>query len=442
MNRTTIIVLIIVTCIILAALSGYIGYKIIMKQQKVTTSVTAEQIQAHKPVISDIFAGREEDAIRIVKQHKVLSPEYMDAYAKAKEEGTSTAELEKKMVTIEELVNQQFLEKRFNMSFLKPVKWRALHLDTDSGSGEQIPDPQYEVYLDYQDESVNVGPVWIVDLEDERFVIPRNDMAAIFDQNADNYKEVKESVERPASVIRAIVSHKFDNGIDLGGVFLLHFLQLASKPGHENDRIIGWTVMHEFESDYSAYFQWVEKDEVRVAKFKFDWASKSLAPKGLLAIDLMGAGESMKALRAADIYPNDYTNELGVPRIERWSKKHPCRSADYKQMCTAFVKVLEQQEFINAMEWLLTDGKENGATLIDQCKSAKPGQKPKCRWNTRLATGENNPTKSSKLYEIDYIYELNGRENQVKFLVDSETETIKPLDKISQWAYYSVAPRM
>ncbi len=439
MNRNVLIIIIIVGLVLVAAAGTLVGIKLMNRGAATTDNITADQFAKSGTIILDKWANHEDEAIAIVKKFPVLSPEYIDAYAKAIEAGSSTADLTPATTSIERLVDAQFLEKSFNMSYLKKGEWRAIHLDTDAGMGaEQIPDPYYEVYLDFHDESVVVGPVWIVDLE-TKLVLPRNDMASIFDRNLQNYKEVNEKKERPGNVIRAIVSHKFDNGIDLGGVFLLHFLQMANKPKHENDRIIGWTVMQEFENDYSAYFQWIQLDEVRVAKFKFDWETKTLSPRGLQAIDLMTLGENMDTLRAADIYPSGYNKEH-PKRIERWEKKdHPCRGKDVstQRLCNAFITVLEQQEFISAMEWLLTGGKPNGARAIDECKEER-----KCSWSFKLADGEDvNPTKDDNLFEVDYKYELNNRPSVVRFLVNSKDESIKPLDKISQWAYWSVAPR-
>ena len=436
MNRKILIFIIVVGVILIALVGTLIGIKLINRSAVSTGSMTADQVENSGIVVRDKYANREDDAINIVKNFKVYAPDYIDAYAKAKENGENTAALEPKMVTIESLVEDKLLEKSFNMSYLKKGEWRALHLDTDTGE-EQIPDPQYEVYLDYHDESVVVGPVWIVDLK-TGLVIPRNHMASVFNRTKYNYKEVKENIERPASVIRAIVSHKFDNGIDLGGVFLLHFLQLANKPNHENDRIIGWTVMQEFKDDYSAYFQWVVADEVRVAKFKFNWETKSLTPRGLLAVDLMALGDNMKTLRPADIFPKAYTNDLYLKRPNRWAPGAPCRANDSssKRLCNALVTVFEQQEFITAMEWLVTDGKEDGARAIDDCKKEQ-----RCGWKFKLAEGDLNPKNDENLYEISYKYELNNHEHFIRLIVNSETEVIKPLDKISQWAYWSVAPR-
>ncbi len=432
MDRKVLFVLIAVCLVLFLGLGGAFVY-FSMNMGGDTEDVVVEAVRKRPTLLRDPFAGRENDAINIVKNFQVWKPDYIDALVEFKNSGKSVTVAQEK-VTIDSLVETQFMENRFNMHFLKKGEWRALHLDTDSGD-KQTPDPQYEVYLDFHDESVNVGPVWIVDVE-TKDVIPRNDMAKIFNRDPFNYAEVAENLKRPESVVHAITSHQFSVGIDLGGVLLLHFLKLTTQPGHTEDEIIGWTVEQEFKDDFSAYFQWKEKGEIRVAKFLFNWDTKSLEPKGLLASDLIIMGENMPSVKPVNIFPNEYTNNLNIPRNERWPKKHLCRNKDYKDICNAFVKVLEQQEFINALAWLLTNGEPDANHRVDRCKEDK-----KCRWITRIAGKELNPEGKSDLVEIGYTYELNQREHTIHFLIDNSKDTITPLDKISQWAYYSVTPR-
>ena len=432
MDRKVIIAALVFAILLVCGLGGFLAYTIATRSSGQQTMV-AEQVKPRQALARDIFAGREQDAINMVRNFKVLNPEYIDALMESKKTGKAP-DVEYSKVTIDSLVEQQFLEKRFKMTFLQKGEWRALHLDTDMGD-KQTPDPQYEVYLDYHDESVVIGPVWIVDVETGN-VIARNDMASIFDRDVYNYDLVEENLKRPEAVIKAITSHRFDVGIDLGGVFLLYFLKQSMDPKHANDQIIGWTVMQEFKDEFSAYFQWKDMGETRVAKFRFNWATKSLEPKGLLAIDLMRIGENMEHVSPVNIYPGDYTNNLHIPRVERWTRGHACRSKENHELCTAFVKVLEQQEFISALAWLLTNGEPNATRRVEQCKTDR-----KCYWNPRKASGELNPENRDDLIEISYIYELNHREHSVRFLVDSKTETVTPLDKISQWAYWSVTPR-
>lgn len=434
MNRKLIIVALVVVIVALLGLAGTMAYRIASKSNSGQDNSGTEQAAVYKAVAPDPFAGRENDAIDIVRSYKVFAPAYIDAVYDAVKNSRPVGDVPMERVTVDSLVESQFLEKHLNMSFLKRGAWRALHLDTDSGD-VQTPDPLYEVYLDYTDESVVVGPVWIVNLQSNT-VIARNNMAAAFDRTIGNYEQIESDLKRSGGVVRAITSHKFDSGIDLGGVLLLYFLKKTTDSKHVDDQIIGWTVMHELEDEFSAYFQWKELSETRVAKFRFNWDTKRLTPVGLYAADLMSIGNNMSAVEPVNIYPNEYTNNLHIPRNERWPRNHSCRKGEYKALCTAFVKVLEQQEFVSAMAWLLTNGEANASRRVNMCK-----EKRECGWTMKIASQTENPDNNPALMEIGYKYKLNNIERRVRFLVDSDKETIMPLDKLSQWAYWSVSPR-
>lgn len=430
MNRSIVIVVLVALIVCLVGAGGVMLYNMKVGSSSFVDMGDSAQGALYKAVEPDVFAGRDKEAIEVVRNYKVFAPEYIDAVHEALKNGRANVDVEMKQQTIDELVEAQFLEKHIGMSSLKRGQWRALHLDIDDGK-----DPLYEVYLDYSDENVVVGPVWIVNLETNS-VIARNNMARVFDRTVSNYEEVESDLERSDGVVHAITSHKFDSGIDLGGVLLLHFLKKTSDPKHVDDQIIGWTVMHELEDEFSAYFQWRELGETRVAKFRFNWETKLLTPVGLYAADLMGIGNNMQSVHPVNIYPNDYTDNLNIPRQERWPRGHACRKSDFRALCTAFVKVLEQQEFVSAMAWLLTNGEANATRRVNLCK-----EKRECGWTMKIAPKAENPDNNPALMEIGYKYKLNNVERSVRFLVDSEKETILPLDKMSQWAYWSVSPR-
>lgn len=434
MNRNVVIVLIIVCVVVVLVLGGILIYMLNARSAGAISDSSVKKT-SERIIVRDKFSGLEKDAINIVRNFKVQKPDYIDALMENQKTGAKI-KVSPEEVTIDSLVESQLLEKRFQMTFLKKGEWRALHLDTDMGDENQTPDPQYEVYLDYHDENVVVGPVWIVDIETKE-VVPRNAMASVFDRTIFNYAVVEENLKRPAGVINAISAHRFEKGMSFGGVLLLHFLKLSKQDKHSEDEIIGWTVMHEFKNEYSAYFQWKELNEIHVAKFLFDWETKRIEPRGLDAVNLMQIGEKMDSVKEIDIYPQSYTNNLNIPRTERWAKKHACRSRDFKSLCNAFAKVLEQQEFIAALSWLITDGKEDVTARIDACKKANH-----CAWFPKQATGTLNPDNKPELIEIRYDYDdMDGNAQSIRFLVDSEKEIVTPLDKVSRWAYFSTTPR-
>ncbi len=453
MRKRTLLTIVLISLMVMISLLVFLVIFLLRGSSNVDDNLVAApdaRRKIHRVV--DPFAGREVDAVRLVQKRKVLDPAYvqevLDARAKLKEElerpktkvrGAPPPEelidpatIPPRHVTIEELINRKYLEDRFQMSFLERGNWRALHLDTDS-PGEIVADPQYEVYLDYRDEEVVVGPVWVVDVETGD-VVPRNEMAQLFEITPDNFDNIQEIQSKPARVVRAITSHKFQSGIELGGVFLLHFINRAERQRNEGDRIIGWTVQHDFREYYNAFFQWVEGGEHRVARFRFNWKAQRLEPRGLLAIDLMAEGEDRAPASPVSIWPQSYKNDLNIPRQARWLSG-ACKDGDNRSLCNAFAKVLEQHHFIESVQWLLTSG-ESAAEKFRDCQ-----ERQQCRWNIVLASGADNPDNNENLFKIEYEYVIGGRKSSIGFMVDSETDTITPLDEISGWAFWSVTPR-
>ena len=440
MESRTILILVLVVIGVLAVGVGIYGVHSFMNRPEAVDSVTADNIKKGFIQVNDPYANKGAEALSLVQEYiqEYLAMKQKFEAANYREHGdiVDPASIPERYKTINEIVESGYLEKTYNMSFLKKDEWQTLHLDTDR-EDKVVADPYYEVYLYYRDEGVKIGPVWVVNLYDKS-VTPRNEMAEAFDRTVRDYKEIDEKLKRPEAVVRAIISHKFESGIELGGVFLLHFMNLTKSkdPAHADDHIIGWTVEHEYRDFYNAYFQWFEKGETRVAKFRFDWGTQRLEPKGLLAIDLMAEGEKLNTLRQIDILPDGYVNNLNIPRKARWPKGTPCSTDDVKQLCTAFVKVLEQQEFIHALQWLMTGGRSNADEDFKRCKVSR-----KCFWQPQEAPEEVNPEKNSNLFQIGYHYDFGKGEQVINFLVDSEKETITPLDNISRWAYWSVSPR-
>ena len=224
MNRNIIIVVLIVLIVASLGATGVMVYNMTTKSNSLGNVVGDNQAALYKVAEPDAFAGRDKEAIDVVRNYKVLAPEYIDAVHDAIANGRSNVDVEMKQESIDDLVESQFLEKHIGMTSLKRGQWRALHLDIDEGN-----DPLYEVYLDYTDENVVVGPVWIVNLETNS-VVARNSMARVFDRTISNYDDVESALKRSDGVVHAITSHKFDSGIDLGGVLLLYFLKKTTDP--------------------------------------------------------------------------------------------------------------------------------------------------------------------------------------------------------------------
>ncbi|OIP31007.1 MAG: hypothetical protein AUK47_23450 [Deltaproteobacteria bacterium CG2_30_63_29] len=435
-----------------------------------TNLVTAEEAKVVKSVRVDPFVGRENDAIAMVQRHEVLDPNYIkqivDIRKREAEKAAEAAEpakdkkdkkgkergkekkpadggapadpvleltedmVVKTKVTILSLVEKNYLEDRFKMSFLERGSWRSMQLETDMGDVVND-DPYYEVYLEYHDEDVIVGPVWVANVQTGD-VVPRNEFAEIFELDPDNAANAEDFLSRPARVVKAITNHQFPSGIELGGVLLRHFVN-RPKEGRDldRDRIIGWTVSHEFRDAYNAYFQWIEGGKNHVARFRFDWKSQRLEPRGLVAIDLMAEGEALEKANPVSIWPQTYDNNPNIPREARWlgDTAKGCKTKEIQPICNAFAMVLEQQDFIEAVQWLLTENEQTAEKFIG-CRD-----RGECRWFPEAES------ETADIIKIQYIYVIGGQIETIKFEVDPANEKIIPVNDISRWAFWSVTPR-
>ncbi|MDX9722888.1 MAG: hypothetical protein RBU37_19215, partial [Myxococcota bacterium] len=185
-----------------------------------------------------------------------------------------------------------------------------------------------------------------------------------------------------------------------------------------------------------AYFQWVEGGEHRVARFRFDWKHQKLEPRGLLAIDLMAEGEDRASETPVDIWPVTYERNLSIPRSERWKgqSKDTCKQAAAKPYCDAFAMVLEQEDFIVAVQWLLTSDK----TAVQEFRACV--DRKDCKWSTKPDESNPDPEKP-ELFNIEYEYIIHGEKKKIGFKVNPNKNDITPSDEISRWAFWSVTPR-
>lgn len=477
MRRRTLLTLVLIGLMLMIAVLVLLVVLLLRGPQEQVPELAAAPAKQKEPVIVDPYAGREQEAVSLVQQHKVLDPAYLQeviafrerraaeeadpslrkrrleeeekAAREAERAGTvytpppqSEDQIPVRYTTVQKLIDAKYLEERFAMSFLVRGPWRALHLETDvrgEGITEINDDPFYEVHLDYVDGEVTIGPVWVVDIVSGT-IVPRNEMAEFFEFTPQNVDRARDILSRPERVVRAITNHRFESGIELGGVLLLHFVSIAEanqKRGGKRgeDGIVGWTVSHEFRDTYNAYFQWIEGGKPKVAQFRFDWSEQRLEPRGLNAIDLMVEGEERKKIETVSIWPTSYTNDLNIPPHARWSKDSGCHSpkdADDKRVertCNAFTRVLEQVDFIESVQWLLTTDEES-VKRFEACKANR-----KCTWQPKFPDAATDPV------VIEYNYVIGGEERGFTFKVDPDKGTIEPVDDITRWAYFSVTPR-
>jgi len=203
----------------------------------------------------------------------------------------------------------KFLEKQLDLGFLKRGNaYRTVHLDLDGYFDEnnqavQKADPFYEIHLDYFDEGVTLGPVWVVQVDSKEpgKVIPLNLFAELFEvPKSARTDKAKKIQTRLTQVVKAMINHEFDSKLKLGSFLVQRFVTRPESRRKEGDRIIGWTVNHVSGNEFIAYYQYVENGERRVARWNVtlpeveegkEASGFSFLPKGLLAIDLMAAGE-------------------------------------------------------------------------------------------------------------------------------------------------------
>lgn len=412
MRKRTLLTIALVGLAVIIALMLFILVYLLRSGDAGEQTVQLPQKKTRVKEVPDPFGGKEVDAVALVQNHKVPDPERIERILelrkkidlidnppeepkdkkkkgkkkKTKEEKEAEeamrvelAELEAQAVpkvTVQSLIEKNFLERKLGLSFLKRENWRAVHFDLDAknrGAKEGVGDPFYEVQLEYVDGLVRVGPVWLVNVQTKQ-VLARNEMAEIFEMGLADQKRLKELEERPEGVVKALTNHRFESGIELGAVLLLHFIAnidpsaTRSDGKDPNNRIVGWTVAHDFGDDYVAYFQWIEDGERKVARWRFDWEKKELEPLGLLAIDITSEHTLYEtALHdgsvPVSIWPdNNYDREKSfLPREERWlgALAQACPMDAFKARCNGLAAVLEQENFIRAVHWLIADTENN-----------------------------------------------------------------------------------
>ena len=242
-------------------------------------------------------------------------------------DGSDPGEPSAATTSIKALVDRGYLESELNMSFLKirvdqnkKILWRAQHLDLDRPNpNSNKADPYFEVSLEYFDEGVSFGPVWVVNVETNE-VVPRNGYAKIFERSASKKNGVGQIAQLNQNlvlVVKALTNTQLANGLQLGSFLLQNFVRSrkqcfadqaqatdSSAFACENDRIVGWTVDHLLEGEYIAYFQWVENGDLRIARWdvtleeakektkKNALPTISFVPRGLQAIELMQLAET------------------------------------------------------------------------------------------------------------------------------------------------------
>lgn len=409
------ILYIILSFIITTLLLLTVAVILILSQKKDVQIVWAdvEEQKVEKTRKKGKWEEREKDAIALVRKLQVEDPASR-ADKKRRRRGE-----EPEQVSLGDLAARNYFEETFQLKELEPLGWRARYLR----------DSYYFVSYHRSDGLVTVGPSWLVDLKAKK-VLPKNAMALGVVHPED--LAAKEYFERERQVIGAVSNHNFESGINLGGVMLIHFSKQRKKA--EGDKLIGWTVVHDYGDNYRAYFQWIEGGEPSYADFEFDYAKKRLRGRNLLASNFMNLGRDFEPTERVGITPSSYNPEAAKAR-DRWTGpfRKACATPKYRTQCAATDKLLQDKAMIAAVEWLLTV-KADSIEEFNACKKSVNGAVPNCSWAPEEV--------EEGVYRIKYNYDLKSTgKGEIAWEIDLKKDQITPNNELAELAFRAVHSR-
>lgn len=412
-TRTILQIALGVMVLAIAGMSGLLIYSMTKEpERRVVKEVVqegGEQAEKRNP-----WADQGDAAIQLVKSLKVtppLNPEEAKKRAKKSDD-------EEEMIIVGKLLeDESFIKDRLKITG-EPVGW------TVQWWGETRYGPSfYLVRYELKDETIELGPEWLVDLK-ERKIVAKNLPALVTENPAKGMES--EYYDKKQQIVSAIANHRFDNGMSLAGALLLYFEQ-RSDEASENDTIVGWTIDHETGNLFKAYFQWVEKEEPTYAEFEFDYDKKALKPVNLQAANIMRVGEAFDRQRVS-IMPAQY-DPSARRASKRWkgAARKACAKRAARARCKALATILDQGEVVESLEWLLT-ARAAAPEDFEKCKEER-----QCSWLPE--------SKGEGVYNVKYRYNLGSREGNVSWDVRLKDGEITPTDRISKLAYSVIRPR-
>ncbi len=304
-----------------------------------------------------------------------------------------------------------FVEHRLHTSDFESAGWRAEWWgETKYGAS------YYRVQYAFRDGAVVVGPTWLVDLKRDE-VVPKNVLARVATSPEEGISS--EYYDKSEEVVSAMTRHTFDSGLTLAGALLLYFERRTTD---REDDLQGWTIQHDRDALFTAYFQWREDDRTIYAEFDFDYDRKALKAVNLHAANIMQRGEQFESSDPVDILPTHYNPDARRPGAQ-WTgpARDQYRDPDKRDHLDALGTVLHKQEMIGALEWLLRV-RTKTPEQFDKCKSDR-----NCKWNPE--------ERDDGTYRVTYIYDLGEGEQTIGWDVDLEDEALEPVDRVSRLAY-------
>jgi hypothetical protein len=376
-----------------------------------STTVVEQQIETGSPVEQvdkNEWEGRGDDAISVTKAKRVQGLDDVD----------SSFETENPTLDVV-LGKESFRKDVLNYPAAQPVGWQA-----EWWGETKYGDHFYRVRYGLKHGAVTVGPSWVVNLKTDE-ARPKNLSARV----AQHPREGRESeyYGKDQQVISAITSHTFESGVTLGGTLLLYFTRRTDQD--DSNDILGWTIEHDRDARFDAYFQWKEGDRTTYAAFQFDYEDRALKASNLHAGEIMEVGEGFSDETAVNILPQMYDASGDQPE-DRWTGKAADQYAQpkFRDKFQALGAILSRSDLIDGIEWLLTSEVDDPAAF-ESCKKDK-----RCRWIPEHLEGDT--------YKVIYQYKLEGQqEKTIAWKVDLESDSIDPVDRVSQLAYRVLHPR-
>ena len=321
--------------------------------------------------------------------------------------------------TVGELVEQEeFVAERLKITSGVPKGW-----ETEWWGETRFGPSFFRIRYALEDESVMVGPTWLVDLRTQK-VVPKNVLAEVVTNPSAGVES--DYYDQTNQVVSAIVNHRFPTGINLGGALLLYFE--GREQSGDADRVLGWTVDHARGELFRAYFQWTDDDQRQYAEFEFNFDERALRPANLQAHEIMRVGEAFEAVERVRIMPGSYDPSELIP-AQRWQggARRQCQRARHRDGCAALATVLDNEALVETLEWTLT-GSAGSASSFEECQAER-----ECRWEPDEI--------EDRVYRVQYIYNLGEGEQKISWDIHLADDRIEPVDPMSELALRAVRPR-
>jgi hypothetical protein len=382
-----VLVVVLLLVLLLVALQRRHQMRLAMVAQLQTTP---EAAAAAAPPRVDPWAGRESDAVGLVRAHTAAS------------------------TTVGTRTDARLLETQLSWLSpleLEPAQWVARRIQDTS---------VYDVRYRFRYHGIDFGPRWLVQVDPQGLrppaspdgVVATNALAELL--HASDPDTLLRYHLRVPEVLQALTDHRFGSGFRLASSLLLYFQ--ARSGSLQPEHIVGWLVVPERidpegELHYRAWFQWEEdgRHEDAIWQVSYIGGAPSFRPRDRRAEEIMRQGSDLDRDAVLDIRPMSMREDQD-PSTER----DDCR---------------------RALRWLLRDARVIegvGALLATQARSHRVEYR---NWNVDRVEGD--PTRC----HVTYRYEEDGDPREVRWQVEHRTGERLPASDLAWLAELTVRPR-